>query len=464
MNFEHIPKEKRKTILYICDDIRTHSGVATISKEIVLKSAHHFNWLILGGLHNHPNNNQRMDLSEEINKIMNITDSYVHQIGVNGYGNVDLVKAILKSEPIDALMMMTDPRYYEWLFSIERDIRRKLPIIYLNIWDNYPYPMYNKSFYESCDALFCISKLTKNCVEQVLGKELVKEKIIKYIPHGLDETIFKPLSENNEDLKKFKKELFSEKEYDFIVFWNSRNIRRKSPSDLMVGFKEFCDKLTKDKREKVALLMHTDPIDPNGTDLIAVKKMLFGNDNSYNIIFTNRKYSPYEMNLLYNSIDVTTLISSNEGWGLSLTESMLAGKCIIGNVTGGIQDQMRFNDYHDEWIEFDEYYPSNNKCRYKEHGHWAFPIFPSNTSLVGSVPTPYIYDDRVQPSDIGNVLETIYGLNKELLKEYGMMGREWAIGDEAKFTAQKMTNSIIEGIEETLEKFVPRKNFDIVKL
>jgi len=463
MNFDYIPKENRKTILYICDDIRTHSGVATISKEIVLKSAHHFNWLILGGLHNHPNNNQRMDLSEEINKLTNLKDACVHQIGVNGYGNIDMVKAILKAEPIDALMMMTDPRYYEWLFSIERDVRRKLPIIYLNIWDNYPYPMYNKSFYESCDTLFCISKLTKNCVEQVLGEELSKEKIIKYIPHGLDESRFKPLSEDDEELKNFKKDLFKGKEYEFVVFWNSRNIRRKSPSDLMVGFKEFCDKLTKESRSKVALLMHTDPIDPNGTDLIEVKKMLFGDNDNYNIIFTDRKFSQHEMNLMYNSIDVTALISSNEGWGLSLTESMLAGKCIIGNVTGGIQDQMRFDNYG-SWISFNKDFPSNNIGKYVPHGIWAFPIFPSNTSLVGSVPTPYIYDDRVQPSDIGKVLKEVYGYSKTTLKNRGLEGREWAIGDEAKFTAQKMTNSIIEGIEETLEKFVPRKNFDVVKL
>ena len=462
MNYEYIPKEKRKTILYICDDIRTHSGVATISKEIVQKSAHYLNWLIVGGLHNHPQNMQRMDLSQEIDKLTGLNDSWVHQIGTNGYGNVDLIKAILKGEKIDALMFMTDPRYYEFLFSVERDIRQKIPMIYLNIWDNYPYPMYNKAFYESCDTLFCISKLTKNCVEQVLG-EKSKEKIIKYVPHGLDENIFKPLSENDETLNKFKKDLFKGKEYDFVAFWNSRNIRRKSPSDLMVGFKEFCDKLTKEQRSKVALLMHTDPIDPNGTDLIAVKKMLFGDDASYNVLFTERKYSPQEMNLLYNSIDVTCLVSSNEGWGLSLTESMLAGKVILGNVTGGIQDQMRFERYG-AWIDFDKEFPSNNMKQHIGCGVWAFPIFPSNTSLVGSVPTPYIYDDRVQPIDIGNTLKEIYGHSKTALKNKGLEGRNWANGHEAKFTAQKMTNSIIEGIEETLEKFVPRKNFDIIKL
>ena len=43
--FDHIPKDKRKKILLICDDIRVHSGVATVAKEIVTHTAHHFNWV-----------------------------------------------------------------------------------------------------------------------------------------------------------------------------------------------------------------------------------------------------------------------------------------------------------------------------------------------------------------------------------------------------------------------------------
>ncbi len=33
-SFESLPREKRKKILLICDDIRVHSGVATVAKEI----------------------------------------------------------------------------------------------------------------------------------------------------------------------------------------------------------------------------------------------------------------------------------------------------------------------------------------------------------------------------------------------------------------------------------------------
>ena len=53
-DFKHIPKDKRKKILLICDDIRVHSGVATVAKEIVVHTSHHFNWAQMAGSINHP--------------------------------------------------------------------------------------------------------------------------------------------------------------------------------------------------------------------------------------------------------------------------------------------------------------------------------------------------------------------------------------------------------------------------
>jgi glycosyltransferase involved in cell wall biosynthesis len=50
------------------------------------------------------------------------------------------------------------------------------------------------------------------------------------------------------------------------------------------------------------------------------------------------------MNFLYNLADITVLPSNAEGWGLALTESMMAGTMIMATVTGGMQDQMRFED------------------------------------------------------------------------------------------------------------------------
>ena len=147
-SFKYLPQGERKKILLICDDIRVHSGVATVAREMVLNTAQHFNWVNIGGAINHQQKGQRFDLSKDTDTNTGLTDSSVFIYPVDGYGNADLIRQLIKSEKPDAIMLVTDPRYFEWLFQIENEIRKFIPIIYLNIWDDLPTPLYNKSFYE----------------------------------------------------------------------------------------------------------------------------------------------------------------------------------------------------------------------------------------------------------------------------------------------------------------------------
>ena len=345
---------------------------------------------------------------------------------------------------------------------MEGEIRKQIPIIYLNIWDDYPAPRYNESFYESCDLLMGISKQTVNINKIVLGDK-AKDKIIEYVPHGLNHNIYKPLEKDNPELVEFKKHLFGGKEYDFVAFFNSRNIRRKQVPDTIWSFVQFVDKLPLEKAKKCALVLHTQKVDPNGTDLPAVVDMLCGEDERYNIIFSENKLPADQLNLLYNSTDVQIQLTSNEGWGLSLTEAMLAGNPIIANVTGGMQDQMRFQDDKGLWFTPDENIPSNHRGTYKTHGPWAFPVFPTSISIVGSPPTPYIFDDRCEASDAANKLFEVYNLNPETRKSYGLMGREWAIGDEAGFTSEKQGERVIQNIDKLFETWKPRTKYELIK-
>ena len=63
----YIPKDQRKKILLLSDDIRTHSGVGTQSRQIVLHTAHHFNWVNIGGAVKHPEAGKGFNLSMEVN-------------------------------------------------------------------------------------------------------------------------------------------------------------------------------------------------------------------------------------------------------------------------------------------------------------------------------------------------------------------------------------------------------------
>jgi glycosyltransferase involved in cell wall biosynthesis len=459
-SFAYIPPQDRKKIMLICDDIRVHSGVATVAKEIVIHTAQHFNWVNLGGAINHPDQGKRLDLSQSTNETTGLTDSSVIMYPVHDYGNPDILRQLIKAEQPDAIMLITDPRYFIWLFTMENEIRKSIPIAYLNIWDDYPAPMYNLPYYEACDLLMGISKQTVNINKLVLEDKAIN-KVIRYVPHGLNSDLIKPLDKKDKKLLEFKKHLFKGKQYDFALLFNSRNIRRKQIPDTLLAYRHFIDTLSIEQAKKCCLVLHTDRVFDHGTDLDAVIELIL-NGEQYNVIFTDAKFDPYNMNLLYNSTDAQILLTSNEGWGLSLTEAILAGNPVIANVTGGMQDQMRFEFEDGTWMDFDANFPSNHRGTIKKHGEWAFPVYPSSRSMVGSPPTPYIWDDICRPEDAAEQIKAIYNLTPEERKAKGLKGREWATSDEAGFTSEHQGKRVIEAFDTLFATWKPREKFELI--
>lgn len=457
----YLPKNERKKILLICDDIRVHSGVATIARELVINTCHHYNWVNIAGAIQHPEKGKRFDLSADTSRSAGIEDASVFLYPTDGYGNPDLIRQMIKLEKPDAIMLITDPRYFEWLFAMENEIRKTCPIVYLNIWDDYPAPLYNKAFYESCDALLAISKQTKLINELVLGDK-AENKIIEYVPHGLNENVFKPLEETDPEMVNFREKVPQFKDKDFILFFNSRNIRRKQIPDTMLAFRYFLDTLPKEKAEKCLFILHTEIVSDHGTDLEAVRQILF-KDYPTNLFFSSDKLTPQQLNLLYNIADTQILLTSNEGWGLSLTEAILAGTPIIANVTGGMQDQMCFLDDEDNWFEPSSEIPSNHTGRYIRHGKWAFPVYPTNRSIQGSPVTPYIWDDRCRPEDAADRLVELYNMGRAKRKELGLLGREWAL-NEGGFTGKIMGERAISAIDKLFSTWKPREKYEFINI
>ena len=455
----YIPKEQRKNILLLTDDIRFTSGVGNVGKEIVLHTAHRYNWYNVGAAMQHPDQGKIFDLSEEINKLAGITDAEVLIQPNNGYGDPRLLRQLMEQRKIDAIFLITDPRYFEWLFQIENEVRQKVPIIYLNIWDDLPAPMYNKGFYESVDTLLGISKQTVNINKMVLGDK-AKTKVIDYVPHGMNTSNFYPIKVEDLEYATFKKQAGVE-DKDFVLFFNSRNIRRKQIPDTMLAWKYFLDQLPKEKANKCVFVLHTELVSDHGTDLQAVANVIFG-ENSPHIKFSTQKLSAQHLNYLYNLADAQILLTSNEGWGLSLTEALLTGTPIIANVTGGMQDQMRFEDENGDWIDFNSDFPSNHTGKYRKHGEWAFPVYPSARTLKGSPKTPYIWDDVCTSEDAAEQIMEIYKMSPEERKKTGMAGYKWVIGDEAGFTSEHQAQRVIENIDKTLEVFTPRSKFEFI--
>jgi len=161
----------KKKILLLSDDLRMHSGISTMSRELVFGTVHHYDWVQMGGAIQHPEKGKIINLDAATAQVTGVKDAKVTIYPQDGYGNEDILFMVMEREKPDALMHFTDPRFWGWLYAIERQIRAKIPLTYLTIWDDTPYPIYNRAYYESCDLLMAISQQTKNINKWVLGTD-----------------------------------------------------------------------------------------------------------------------------------------------------------------------------------------------------------------------------------------------------------------------------------------------------
>jgi len=457
---------KKKKILLLSDDLRMSSGIATVSKEFVFGNFDKFDWVQLGAAVNHPDKGKEIDLGEDARKISGIEDASLKIIPWTGYGDANILRELIMRHQPDAILHFTDPRYWRWLYEIEAEVRQNIPILFYHIWDDLPDPHYNRDYYESCDWLGCISRQTYGIVSRVgkLESETIKpleDWQVSYVPHGINENTFKPVDVPIE----FKNKLFGGKDYKFVLFWMNRNIKRKQPSDVIWAFNKFRDGLPQEDKDKVCLIMHTAPIDQNGTNLIEVQKRIAPDCD---IKFSTDRVNQQQLNYLYNLSDVTINIAGNEGFGLTTAESIMAGTPAIINVTGGLQDQCGFK-VDGKYLTAEDYKEIGSLHNYRDwedkvtHGEWVKPVWPRVQTMVGSVPTPYIIDDKVDVYEVTDAIRYWYDKTPEERIEAGLKGRKEFLG-EMGLNAKNQNKQMADGILQAIENWKPKQKYNVYKL
>ena len=456
----------KKKILLLADDLRMASGIANVSKQLVLGTVDKYDWVQLGAAIKHPDAGKVFDLNDSVRESTGVKDASVKIYPSDGYGNPDIIRQLLMIEKPDAILHFTDPRYWIWLYEMEHEVRQSVPLFFYHIWDDLPDPKYNRDYYESCDWIGCISKQTYGITRRVWGWDKEKHWIkpadwqVSYVPHGINSDLYKPV----EVPKDFKESVFGDKEYEFVLYWNNRNIRRKQPVDVILAFDKFVQQLPKEKQDKVCLLMHTQPVEEHGTDLPRTIAECCSPET--NVVFAPNRYSEEQLNYLYNMGDVTINVASNEGFGLATAESVMAGTPIIVNVTGGMQDQCGF-EIDGKYVTAEDYVKIgslNDKKQYEntKYGVWVKPIWPVR-STTGSVPTPYIFDDRVDFEDITPLIMDWYNTPKKDRDAAALKGREWMLG-EGILSREAMCKTLVDGMEGAFENWKPKQKFKLIEL
>ena len=343
---------------------------------------------------------------------------------VDGYGNPDTIRSLLRTYKPDILWFMTDPRFYIWLWEMEDEIRSLVPVVYYHVWDNYPYPTFNKNYYDSCDVIATISKVTDDIVKTVSPDT---ESV--YIPHAVNSEVFKPL--DKEVIKKARQDAGIKQEQT-LFFWNNRNARRKQSGSLIFWFKDFLDKVGKDS---AVLLMHTYTKDQAGQDLEAIVSHL-GLTNG-EIKFSTAKIPPDQLSLMYNIADCTVNIADAEGFGLSSLESLSCGTPVINTMTGGLQEQVTDGE---NWF--------------------GIGVEPASKAIIGSQEIPWIYEDRVSGKDVVNAFIEIHEMSEEQRSSLGAAGRDHTLKN---YNFEKFNKQWIELMTQTYEKrgsWEDRKMYD----
>ena len=409
----------KKTILTISDHPLSPSGVGTQTKYVIeaLLKTGNYRVISLGGAIQHANYTPMK--TEQWGH-----DWIIHP--VDNYGTQELVRSIIRAEKVDMVWIMTDPRFWGWLWEIDDEIRAVCPLVYYHVWDNYPYPTFNKEHYMSNDVIATISKVTDDIVRTV-----APEVECHYVPHAVNQEIFKPYPVD--EMKQYKEASMppSTGTDKFVFFWNNRNARRKQSGSLIYWYKDLLDRIGKDK---TCLIMHTDIKDPHGQNLDHIIRELGLNNGE--VMFSTNKLHPVDLAKIYNMADCTINISDAEGFGLATLESLACGTPIIASMTGGLQEQV--TDGKD---------------------FFGIGIEPASKAVIGSQDIPWIYEDRLSGKDVTDAMQKMVEMSVEDREELGRMGMAHVDKNYSFAAFEKNWVELVENVMMKYGSWADRKGY-----
>lgn len=324
---------------------------------------------------------------------------------VDGFGDQNLLRQTLMSERPDVLLLFTDPRFFIWVWEMSDEIHTVCPIAYNHLWDCDPYPSFNEPFYRDTDLINCINKPTYDMLHDKFPNK------VNFIPHAVPAELYFP--EPDYRRRTVRQQLLNVNSDDhFVALWVGRNARRKRPNDMLIAWSLFTKRLA--PNAGATLIMHTNPRDGEGPNLLATAQMLG--------IERTVKFSPEivgfeHMRALYAAADVVMNTSMNEGFGVPTLEAMYCGKPIIVPTTGGLTHQT-----------YD--HATGNAT--------GIALAPDVRTLTGGQMVPFIYEDLVKNERFADALAEVSAWGHARRLEVGAMARAYAMRE---FSMERLIGS-----------------------
>jgi len=390
-------------ILWISDNPNANSGYGKITAQTAqyLKAQGHEVMIMAGGV---PMYN--MPLQEQ-------DWNGCRFWAVSDYGNAEQVRYFLNKEKPDVIIANADPRFFDYLFKMDNEIRRVCPLVFYHLWDDEPFPKFNIPYYNSCDHIIAGSKFTWN----LLTNNDTPENMLSYAPIGFDPKVYHPIS--SDELNEFRQQFnqltnFEHVNCKFIAGVVARHSERKNLLSIMETFAKWAE-----DKDDALLFIHSPGADA-GRSLEYTMQNMFANKR---IVMSNAAPHMQKddlINRFYNFFDVVLNRSTAEGFGMPIAEAMLAGTPAITIDCPGPAGLVT-----------------------NENG-WLLPA--DVKSLLGNQIVPFIYSRYVTDEKFMAALDEAYN-NPELRAQKASKCRQSIIDN---YSLDAMTR----GIESALQKAI----------
>lgn len=251
--------------------------------------------------------------------------------GNDPFGSDALPMYIQQIKP-EILMTQADTRMLGYMPDLMPRIPNKPTWIFYvvidgNIWDvegkNTVWPSNWSNTIKAADKVVAMTKY---------GQKILKANGIEseVIYHGVDTSVFKPVSEENKKQLKTNVGLGGDK---FVFGAMFKNMQRKNPEKLLQAFRILLNSKTipNAEKEKLMLLIHTNPRPSGGGEFDLIQQSAdYGLQPGKNVVFSTGGIPAEFLPNIFNSMDVFIHLGTMEGFGLPIIEAMSSGLPIIG--------------------------------------------------------------------------------------------------------------------------------------